>query len=195
MMVKSTIADVFRPDERALAFLYDAIVVICGSLLIGLSAQIRIYLPFSPVPITAQTFAVLILGALLGSRRGGLTMLVYLAEGALGLPVFAAGIGIPVLIGPTGGFVVGFVFAALLVGKLAELGWDRHVLTTIAAMVLGDVVLLSFGFAWLTLLTNIRTAFLAGVYPFIIGDILKVALAAVALPTGWKLLEKLNIKT
>jgi biotin transport system substrate-specific component len=194
MMVKSTIADVFRPDERALAFLYDAIVVICGSLLVGLSAQIRIYLPFSPVPITAQTFTVLILGALLGSRRGGLTILAYLAEGALGLPVFAGGIGIPVLIGPTGGFLVGFVFAALLVGKLAEMGWDRHVSTTIIAMILGDVVLLSFGFVWLAMLTNIRTAFLAGVCPFIIGDILKVALAAAVLPAGWKLLKLLNIK-
>jgi len=194
MMIKCTFADVFRPDERASAFIYDAFIVICGSLLVALSAQIRIYLPFSPVPITAQTFTVLILGALLGSRRGGLTMLAYLAEGALGLPVFAAGIGIPVFIGPTGGFLVGFIFAAILVGKLAEMGWDRHVLTTLAAMVFGDVVLLSFGFAWLAILTNIRTAFLAGVYPFIIGDILKVALAAAVLPAGWKLLEKLNSK-
>jgi biotin transporter BioY len=146
------------------------------------------------VPITGQTFAVLMSGALLGSRRGGLTMLAYLAEGALGLPVFAAGIGLPALIGPTGGFLIGFIPAAYLVGKLAEMGWDRHVLTTIAAMVLGDVVLLSFGFVWLAILTNITTAFLAGVYPFIIGDILKVAIAAAVLPAGWKLLAHLNIK-
>ena len=195
MMVKSTIADVFRPNEKTLSVLYDTIVIICGSLLVGLSAQVRFYLPFSPVPVTAQTFAVLVLGALLGSRRGGLTMLAYLAEGVLGLPVFAAGIGLPALIGPTGGFLVGFIAAAYLVGKLAEMGWDRRVSTTIAAMALGDAVLLSSGFIWLAILTNIRTAFLAGVYPFIIGDILKVALAAVTLPMGWKLLKLVNIKT
>jgi biotin transport system substrate-specific component len=192
MMIKSTVADVFRPDDRISAVLYDAIVVICGSLVVALSAQIRIYLAFSPVPITGQTFAVLMLGALLGSRRGGLAMLAYLVEGVLGLPVFAAGVGLPVLFGPTGGYLVGFVAAAYLVGKLAEKGWDRHIITTIAAMVLGNAVLHLFGFTWLAVLTDVKTAFLMGVYPFILGDLLKVAIAAAALPTGWKLLRRLK---
>ncbi|MCJ7728792.1 MAG: biotin transporter BioY [Sedimentisphaerales bacterium] len=193
MMLNSTVADVFRPRARASAVLYDAIVVICGSLVVALSAQIRIYLAFSPVPITAQTFAVLMLGALLGSRRGGLAMLVYLVEGALGLPVFAAGVGLAALFGPTGGYLVGFVAAAYLVGKLAERGWDRRIVTTVAAMIVGNAVLHLFGFTWLAVLTDVKTAFITGVYPFILGDLLKVALAAAALPTGWKLLGRLKL--
>jgi len=194
MMVKSTVADVFRPSEGVSAFIYDAVIVIFASLLVGLSAQIRIYLPFSPVPVTGQTFAVLILAALLGSRRGVLTILAYMAEGFLGLPIFAGGIGLAALLGPTGGYLVGFIATAYLVGRLAEMGWDRRVSTTIAMMVIGDAILLSFGFIWLSMLTDIRTAFVAGVYPFIIGDILKIALAAVVLPVGWKMLKRLNMK-
>jgi biotin transport system substrate-specific component len=194
MQTTNTVAGVFRPDERTSAFIYDAIIVICGSLLVGLSAQIRIYLPFSPVPITGQTFSVLMSGALLGSRRGGLAMLAYLIEGVMGLPVFAAGVGLAALFGPTGGYLVGFVPAAYLVGKLAERGWDRRIATTVTAMIAGNMVLHSFGFAWLAVLTNARTAFLTGVCPFILGDLLKVALAAAVLPAGWKLLARLNMK-
>jgi len=194
MQTTNTFADIFRPDERTSAFIYDAIIIICGSLLVGLSAQVKIYLPFSPVPITGQTFAVLMLGALLGSRRGGLAMLVYLVEGLMGLPVFAAGVGLAALFGPTGGYLFGFMPAAYLVGWLAEKDWDRRVLTTIAAMIIGDAVLLTFGFIWLAVLTSVRTAFLTGVCPFIVGDILKVAFAAAVLPAGWKLLTRLNMK-
>jgi biotin transport system substrate-specific component len=194
MRTANTVIDVFRPNDRTSAFLYDAIVIISGSLLVGLSAQIRIYLFFSPVPITGQTFAVLILGALLGSRRGGLTMLAYLVEGILGLPVFAAGVGLPVLFGPTGGYLVGFVAAAYVVGWLAEKGWDRRVATTVAAMIAGNAVLLMCGFVWLTILTDIKTALITGLFCFIPGDLLKVALAAAVLPTGWKLLGRLNLK-
>jgi len=193
MVVKSTVADVFRPSAGVSAVLYDAIIVICGSLVVALSAQIRIYPGFSPVPITGQTFAVLMLGALLGSRRGVLAMLAYLVEGALGLPVFAAGIGLPVLFGPTGGYLVGFVAAAYLVGKLAEMGWDRRIATTIAAMIVGNIVLYAFGVCWLAIMTNIGTALAVGLYPFIVGDILKVVLAAAVLPVGWKLLGRLKL--
>ncbi len=194
MQTTNTVADVFRPDERTSAVIYDAIIVICGSLLVGLSAQVKIYLPFSPVPITGQTFAVLMLGALLGSRRGGLAMVAYLVEGLMGLPVFASGIGLAALLGPAGGYLVGFVPAAYIVGRLAEEGWDRRVLTTIAAMIIGDAVLLTFGFAWLAILTDVKTALVAGLISFIPGDILKIAIAAVALPGGWKLLARLNMK-
>jgi biotin transport system substrate-specific component len=194
MQTVNTVADVFRPNEKASAFLYDAIVVIGGSLLVGLSSQIRFYLPFSPVPITGQTLAVLILGALLGSRRGGLTMFAYLIEGILGLPVFAGGVGLQALFGPTGGYLVGFVAAAFLVGWLAERGWDRRVATTVAAMIVGDAVLLMCGFVWLAILTNVKTALITGLFCFIPGDILKVIIAAAVLPTGWKLLGRLNLK-
>ncbi len=192
MVIDRTFADVFRPSEKASAAIYDAFIVICASLVVGLSAQLKVYLPFSPVPITGQTFAVLMLGALLGSRRGALAMLLYLIEGAIGLPVFAGGAGAAVLLGPTGGYLVGFVPAAYLVGGLAERGWDRRITTTIAAMVLGNIVLHSFGFVWLAELIGIKPAFFAGVCPFVVGDILKVILAAVLLPAGWEILNNLN---
>ena len=194
MQMTSTAADIFRPNEKISAIIYDSLVILCGSLLVALSARIRFYLPFSPVPITGQTFAVLMLGAFLGSRRGGLTMLAYLAEGLMGLPVFTATAGLAALLGPTGGYLVGFVFAAYIVGRLAERGWDRHILTAVAAMIIGDAVLLTFGFVWLAVLTSVKTAFIAGFVSFIPGDLLKIAIAAVTLPAGWKLLARLNVK-
>ena len=190
----NTIADVFRPGDRTRGIIYDAIIVICGSLILCLSAQVKVYLPISPVPITGQTFAVLMLAALLGSRRGVLAMLAYLIEGASGLPVFAGGIGPATLIGPTGGYLFGFIAVAYVVGRLAEMGWDRWVITTIAAMLAGEIVLYTFGVCWLAIMTNIRTALVIGLYPFIVGDILKIALAAAVLPAGWKLLNYLKIK-
>ncbi len=193
MSAVNTLAGVFRPNERISAVIYDVIIVVCASIIVGLSAQIKVFIPFSPVPVTGQTFAVLILGALLGARRGALAMLAYLGEGALGLGVFAAGIGPATIIGPTGGYLAGFVAAAYLVGNLAEKGWDKRVVTTVAAMVLGNIVIHVFGFAWLMILTDVRTALLAGVCPFIVGDILKVLLAAVVLPGAWKLLGRLHV--
>ena len=193
-MIKNTVVDIFRPDEKNSALFYDAIVIICGALILGLSAQVKVYLPISPVPVTGQTFAVLMLAALLGSRRGILAMIAYLVEGAAGLPVFAGGLGLAVLIGPTGGYLVGFIPAAYVVGRLAELGWDRHVGTTIAAMLAGEIVLYTFGVCWLAIMTNIRTALTIGLYPFIVGDALKVVLAAAVLPAGWKLLNYFKIK-
>jgi biotin transport system substrate-specific component len=184
----NTIADVYRPDERVRGLIYDAIIVICGSLLVAFSSQLKFYLPFSPVPVTAQTFVVLVLGILLGSRRGALTMIAYLAEGALGLPVFAGGIGLAAILGPTGGFLFGFIASAYVVGLLAEMGWDRKIVTTIAAMIFGDAIILAFGFAWLSILTNVKTAFVAGFLSFIPGDILKVMIAAMVLPTLWKII-------
>jgi biotin transport system substrate-specific component len=188
----NTIADVYRPDEKVRGLVYDAITVICGSLLVAFSAQLKFYLPFSPVPVTAKTFVVLVLGILLGSRRGALTMIAYLAEGALGLPVFAGGIGLAAILGPTGGFLFGFIASAYIVGLLAEMGWDRKTVTTVAAMIIGDAILLSFGFAWLAILTNVKTAFVAGFLSFIPGDILKVVLAAMVLPTLWKFISRRN---
>ena len=195
MQMTNTIADVFRPGDRTRAILYDAIVVICGSLILCLSAQVKVYLPISPVPITGQTFAVLMLAALLGSRRGVLAIIAYLVEGASGLPVFAGGIGPAALIGPTGGYLFGFIAVAYVVGRLAEMGWDRRVSTTILAMLAGEIVLYTFGVCWLAIMTNIRTALVIGLYPFIVGDILKIALAAAVLPAGWKLLNYLKTKT
>jgi biotin transport system substrate-specific component len=154
--------------------------------LIALLAQLEI--PLQPVPITGQTFGVLLVGALLGSRLGAVTVLTYLAWGAIGLPVFAGGnSGLARLVGPTGGYLVGFLGAAFLVGRLSERGWDRRVLTTAVAMLLGTILIYLPGIAWLSRFVGWDRVLELGLAPFVIGDLLKVALAALALPIAWTL--------
>jgi biotin transport system substrate-specific component len=193
MIAGLTVADLVRPSERRLARLYDAALIVGGSIVIAACTQIAIGYP---VPITGQTFAVLMVAALLGSRRGALCILTYLAEGLLGLPVFAhAKGGLPAFLGPTGGYLVGFVFAVCIVGALSERTWDRQVLTTIAAMMLGSLVIYACGLAWLLCLVHFLAKPLGGgllavgLYPFLIGDALKIALAAILLPSGWKMIR------
>ena len=170
-----------RKDWRRLAFL-----VVVGSVLIALLAQLEI--PLQPVPITGQTFGVLLVGALLGSRLGAVTVLTYLAWGAIGLPVFAGGnSGLARLVGPTGGYLVGFLGAAFLVGRLSERGWDRRVLTTAVAMLLGTILIYLPGIAWLSRFVGWDRVLELGLTPFVIGDLLKVVLAALALPIAWTL--------
>ena len=194
MMTNGTVAALLRPCEKTRAGFYDVVLIIVGSFLIGLSAKIQFVLPLSPVPITGQTFAVLVVGALLGSRRGSLAVVAYIIEGASGMPVFAFGGGFAILLGPTGGYLIGFIPAAYVTGLLAEKGWDRRIGTTVLAMILGNGVIYAFGLVWLCLLTGFSVKVLtAGVSPFIIGDLLKIALAAGLLPLGWKLLESTRL--
>lgn len=186
-----TYADLFRPAVKAHALVYDLGWILGGTLLVALSAQVAIPLPFSPVPITGQTLAVLLVGVLLGSHRAGLCMLAYLVEGSAGLPVFAGGkAGIVHLLGPTGGYLMGFVPAAWLVGWLAERGWDRRPATTFAAMLLGNIVIYALGLPWLAHFTGVERVFVAGCLPFIPGDLIKILLATAVLPWGWKLLNR-----
>jgi len=190
MLTNVTYATFLRPSKRAYAGLYDVALIIGGSLLIALCARVRILLPFSPVPITGQTFAVLIIGALFGAGRGSLSVLLYIMMGAAGLRVFALGGGFAVLLGPTGGYLVGFVAAAYITGLLAERGWDRRIGTTLLAMVFGNIAIYAFGFLWLCCLMGVnKSVLIVGLYPFIVGDLLKISLAAVLLPSGWKLLK------
>lgn len=168
-------------------------IVVAFSLLTALSAQVVIPLPFTPVPLTGQTFAVLLTGALLGSRLGALTMLVYLIEGAAGLPFFRQGHGglAYLLFSPTAGYLFSYPLAAFLTGRMAERGWDKRFLTAAAAMALGSILILACGWAWLARYTSsAAVAFQIGVAPFIIGDIIKIALAAAALPAGWAILKR-----
>ena len=161
------------------------------SLLVALSAQIVI--PVGPVPITGQTFVVLLTGALLGSRLGAAAIIVYLAEGAIGLPFFSGGRGgIAHLLGPTGGYLVAFPAAAFITGAFAEHGWDKRFLTAAAAMAIGSVIIMLSGWAWFSLVTNtpMAVSFQTSVLTFIPGDIIKILLAAALLPTGWKLLKR-----
>ncbi len=192
MIAVLTVADLARPCEKRLARLYDAALVAAGSVLIALCTQVAVG---APVPITGQTFAVLMVGALLGSRRGALSVVAYIAQGLAGLPVFAYGnSGLKALAGPTGGYLVGFIGAAYVVGALAERGWDRRAGTTVLAMVLGNIVLYACGLLWLSCLAYLLGEPLDGVlavglYPFLLGDVLKIALAAALLPTGWTLIR------
>jgi len=188
MLANITVADLMRPCQKRRAGLYDLTLIVGGSLLIGLCAQAKIQ-PFGPVPITGQTFAVLMIGALLGAKRGSLAVLAYLAQGLAGLPVFAVLSGPMALIGPTGGYLIGFVPAAYLTGLLAERGWDRRIGTTVLAMALGNVVIYAFGLLWLCCLIGVSKVVLTtGLLPFIGGDLLKIVLAAILLPSAWKLI-------
>lgn len=163
--------------------------VFAFSLLTALAAQIVI--PIGPVPITGQSFAVLLTGALLGSRLGAAAMTIYLVEGASGLPFFYAGNGgLQHLLGPTGGYLVAFPAAAFVTGAFAEQGWDKRYITAVAAMATGSLVIMFGGWAWLTQFMPPVVAFHQGVSKFIIGDIIKVLLAAAVLPTGWALLKR-----
>lgn len=172
----------------------SALLVVGFSLLTAAAAQVVVPLPGTPVPLTGQTFAVLLTGALLGPRLGALAMLAYLAEGAAGLPFFRAGAGgVGHLAGPTAGYLFAFPVAAYVTGYFAERGWDRRFLTAAAAMALGSLVILAGGWAWLTLMTgSAAQAFRMGVGWFLVGDVVKVSLAAAALPAGWALLRRLK---
>jgi biotin transport system substrate-specific component len=165
--------------------------VVAFSLLTALAAQVVI--PIGPVPITAQTFAVLLTGALLGSRLGAMAMIVYLIEGVSGLPFFYGGHGgIAHLLGPTGGYLVAFPAAAFITGAFAENGWDKRFSTAVIAMAVGSLIILLSGLAWFSVLTHTSplVAFQLSVLKFIPGDIIKILLAAAALPAGWALLKR-----
>ena len=161
--------------------------VMGGTLFVALSALVQIPLPFTPVPLSLQTFAVLLTGAALGSRRGAASMALYLLAGVAGVPWFTAhqsGWAFPAF-----GYVVGFVAAAWLAGRLAEAGADRQVLKSAGLLVLGNVVIYAFGVAGLVASTGmgLGTALAKGVLPFLIGDLIKIAVAAALLPAAWKL--------
>lgn len=188
MTLYQAVAD--RPTGRLTPA--DVVAVIAGSLLLTLSAKVQV--PFYPVPMTMQTLAVIGLGLALGPVRGAAAVTLYLAEGALGLPVFAGtpekGIGLTYMTGPTGGYLLGYIFAALLAGWLAERGWDRNVFTAMAAALIAGAVIYVPGLFWLGSVIGWDKPVLAlGLFPFIPGDIMKAVLAAVAFPAAWKWLS------
>jgi biotin transport system substrate-specific component len=169
------------------------VLVFAGSLLLTLSAKFQV--PFYPVPMTLQPLVVLLLGVAFGSRLGLATVLFYLAQGAAGLPVFAGtpekGIGLAYMVGPTGGYLLGFAVAAFVTGWLAERGFDRTRLGTLTAMGLGMAVIYALGLLWLGVFVGYNANLLTlGFTPFILGDLLKVALATLSLPMLWSLLDR-----
>jgi biotin transport system substrate-specific component len=173
--------------------LVDALLVTAGTALVAVCAQISIPLGFTPVPITGQTFAVVLVGAALGAARGLASLALYVGIGLAGAPVYTAqGSGWEHFTGATGGYLVGFVVAAALTGWLADRGWTRRFSTATAAMLAGNVVIYLFGLPWLahSIGTDFEGTLEAGLYPFIFGGMLKLYLAAALFPAAWKLVQR-----
>ena len=183
-----TLLGTLWPASGNARVLRAALVVLLGSLLLTVTAKVQI--PWWPVPMTMQTFAVLVLGMTCGPRLGVATVLAYLAQGAAGLPVFAGGAGLAYLAGPTGGYLLGFVLAAGLTGWLAERGFDRSPARTLAAMLAGDALILGLGVTWLSTLIGFEKALAAGLLPFLSAEAFKIALASAVLPGAWRLLGR-----
>lgn len=194
-----TIGDFLVPvmvSERIGSRFRHATLIVAGALLVALSANFSIRVLGSPVPVSGQTFAVLLVGGALGYRRGLLAMLLYLAMGLL-LPVYAehrSGIAVlgtvaegHLVLGATGGYLLGFVLAGGLVGRLAELGWDRHIGGALGAMILGNLAIYAIGLPWLMAATHndVSWAIANGLTPFLIGDAIKLLLAAGLFPVAW----------
>ena len=158
----------------------NIVIAIGSSFLLALLARLSLPVPFSPVPITGQTFGVLLLGGLLGSRLAALSIFLYLVEGIIGLPVFAGGsLGILYLFGPTGGYLIGFIPAAFLIGYLIENGWNKKLSLIIASMTIGTTVIFLFGISWLALTAGINTSIQIGLMPYLPGAAIKITLASI----------------
>lgn len=187
---QATLFDVTRPDRPALLALWLTAAAALGVCLLTLSAKLQV--PFWPVPMTMQTLVVLMLGMAYGPWLGAGTVLAYLLVGAMGFPVFAGtperGLGLPYMLGPTGGFLFGFVAAGWLAGVLAERGWDRTVVRCGIAMLLGTAVIILAGLAWLAPVVGLARAIEVGFVPFLASSVVKIALGAVSLPLIWRLL-------
>ncbi len=189
----NTLLGMFQPRGDAAKLATNLATVVLGTLLITLCAKINV--PVWPVPVTLQGFAIAALAAAFGMRIGVATVGLYLLEGALGLPVFATGGGLVYLVGPTGGFLLGFLAMAAIIGFAADRGASGKPLTMFAAMLAGDAALFAFGFAWLLLMSGnagwidqnnvVASAFAGAVAPFIIWDALKMALAALTVTGAW----------
>jgi len=182
-----TLARVVVPERSVLA---EAALAVLFALFTALMAQLVIPLPFTPVPITGQTFAVLLTGALLGSRLGAVSMVLYVTLGAVGLPFYAGGAhGMQVVFGATGGYLLGFIVADFVVGRLAELRWDRSLQRSLPAMAAGQAVIYALGLIGLGLALHWPANLLQlGLTPFLVGDAIKLVAAALLLPAAWRIL-------
>jgi biotin transport system substrate-specific component len=177
-----------RVGERMGSRLRHIALIAIGAALIFASSRIAIPVPGSPIPVTGQTFGVLLVGGALGFRRGLASVALYVLIGLIGLPFFAEGKGgVSVILGARGGYILGFLVAASLVGRLAELGWDRRIIGALGAMAIGNVVIYLIGVPWLMAVTHIdlATGIAQGLTPFLIGDAVKLILAALAFPAAW----------
>lgn len=193
----TALVEAIRPPRARPRWLVDAAAVVIGSLVVAALAQVSIKLPFTPVPISGQTLGVMLVGGALGAFLGGASLLLYLAEGAIGLPFYAegkSGVEILTLGSATAGYLWGFVVAAVVIGALAERRWDREARSAIGAMVIGEIIIFTIGVLWLAQALDVpvagevggSNALTLGFYPFIVGDVIKLLLAAGLLPTAWR---------
>lgn len=186
--------DVVWPiEDRSNSYIRGLVLALLGTLLLTVAEKVQV--PLWPVPMTMGTFVVLGLGMIYGWRLAGATMLLYLSEGAIGLPVFAGtpqlGIGLTYMMGTTGGYLIGFVLAAMLVGWLAEKGWDRSMMGTVLAMLVGTIVIYVPGILWLGFLIGWDQSVIElGLSTFILGDVIKLALATILMPLAWRFVGK-----
>jgi biotin transport system substrate-specific component len=185
-----TLADFLVPirvGERTPTWVRHAVLVVAGALIVAVCAQVNI--PVQPVPFTGQSFGVLVVGGALGFRRGAMALLLYLVVGAAGVSVFTPGPtqGMARVLGPSGGYIVGFVVAAAVVGRLAELGWDRRIGGSLAMMTIGTAVIYAIGVPWLKVVLNLpwETAVAIGMTKFLLWDAAKLAIAAGIFPLAW----------
>ena len=178
-----------RNFPRMANWLRDLMLISLGTLFVALLAQVKIPLSFTPVPLTGQTFAVLLVAATLGSKRGAASMAFYIGLGAIGLPVFAGGAaGMAYLSGATLGYLIGFILAAYVIGLLAERGLERSLRTSVIPFLVGTVIIYACGVSWLAvILGSYGKAFATGLIPFVIGDVIKLIAASLVLPAAWKL--------
>jgi biotin transport system substrate-specific component len=181
-----------RYFPRTTEWIRSLFLIIIGSFLMAALAQVKIVLPFTPVPITGQTFGVLLIGAALGSKRGAAAMVLYITEGAMGLPFFAGGgSGLGILTGATAGYLAGFVGAAYAVGWLAEQGLERSVRTSIIPFLVGTLIIYACGVTWLSImLGSFSKAITLGVVPFLLGDGIKLVAASLILPAAWTFVKE-----
>jgi len=189
-----TIADFLVPvsiAERTPTRVRHLVLIALGAAIVALTAQI--YIPTQPVPFTAQTFGVLVVGGALGLRRGAAALALYVLIGALGVPIYAEGkAGADAVLGVTGGYLLGFILAAAVVGRFAELGWDRHLGGAVVMMLAGTVGIYALGVPWLKISTGMSwsDAIAAGLTPFLLWDAAKVAVAAATFPAAWWLIGR-----
>jgi len=194
-MVLQTYSDYFatrilKINSQVKQLLYDVSAVILGSVLLALSSKINFVLPFTSVPVTMQTFTVLFLSMLFG-RKAVYMVVLYIIEGITGLPVFAKGAGLGYLLGPTGGYILGFLVTSYVCGLFAEYGYSKSFVKTFFVMLVGNLLIYICGVSILLFYTgfSLLKALMLGVYPFIVGDILKIFIATLVLPSGWKLVK------
>ena len=177
-------------ENKNQEMLKNILLILSGTIFLALMSQLTIPLPFTPVPITGQTFAVMFIGLVYGKKLGSSTLLTYIAAGSAGLPVFAGFSGKLPFFTPSGGYIIGFFFAALVCGYFADKGWTKSPVKLISALIIAHAVLYFFGLLQLNIFLPNKNVFAIGLYPFIAGDVIKMIILSALLPTVWKFTEK-----